>query len=369
MISFQSLLTNSKYMLHQGKLQLVARAATGYVKYLAGQRPRLRYVDVIMHYACNLKCEHCSCETLKDSSRKQLTPEDWGRVAKQAEKMGVITFGVQGGEPLVYKDLDKVLANLNTQRNFISIKTNGTIASPELFEKLKKAGVDSLTVGFGPVPNEYEFDDYNRMTRKLKDAFSISFETVKMISEAGLKPMMSVVVSKENIGSKVFQGIIDLAREHGAILNCALAVPVGSWALNYDIMLRAEDRKELNQIMQENPHVRTDFESNWMIDGCGALKEKVYISPYGDVLPCPFIHISFGNVLEEPLDVIWRRGCQQNTFAEYPPVCIAAEDEIFLSYLNIAEQKGAQMPIRFDDPDISELLKTTHKERVNKVSR
>jgi len=369
MISFQSLLTNSRYMIHQRKLQLVARAACGYVNYFIRKTPRLRYVDIIMHYGCNLSCEHCSCETLKDKSRRQLNPDDWGRVARQCEKLGTIIYGVQGGEPLVYKHLDKVIYNLNPKRNFISLKTNGTIASMELFHKLKKMGVDSVTVGFGPVPNEYKFDDYNLMTRKLKGAFSLSLRTVNMISDAGIKPMMSVVISRENIGSRVFQGIIDLASEYGAILNCALAVPVGAWALNYDIMLNADDRKALNRIMSENSHVRTDFQSNWFIEGCGALKEKIYISPYGDVLPCPFIHISFGNVLEESLEDIWRRGCRMKTFSEYAPVCIAAEDVTFLSYLDIAKRKGKRMPIRFDDPDIQELLQTTYKERVARVTR
>lgn len=174
MVSLKSLLINTRYMIHQRKLQLAARTAFGYVNYFMGKRPRLRYVDIIVHYGCNLKCEHCSCETLKDTSRRWLTPDDWGRVARQCEKLGAVIYGVQGGEPLVYKELDKVIHNLNPKRNFISIKTNGTIASMELFHELRKQGVDSMTVGFGPVPNEYEFDDYNLMTRKLKDAFSLS---------------------------------------------------------------------------------------------------------------------------------------------------------------------------------------------------
>ncbi len=31
--------------------------------------------------------------------------------------------------------------------------------------------------------------------------------------------------------------------------------------------------------------------------GCPAGMEKIYITPYGDVIPCPFIHIGFGNIL------------------------------------------------------------------------
>jgi len=368
MISLDNLLINAGYMIHQFKPRLVVRTAGGYLNYFFKQGPRLRYVDVILHYGCNLKCEHCSCETLKDSSRRQLSPEDWKRVALECEQLGSIVFGIQGGEPLIYKDLDKVIQYLNPKRNFLSIKSNGTVASDELFKKLRFAGIDSMTVGFGPIPNEYDFSDYNRVSRRLKDAFALSLKTVEALSRNGIRPMMSVVISRKNIGSSVFKGIIGIAKEYHSVLTCALAVPIGAWENHDEIMLLEEDRKALNEIMRENPHVRTDFQTTWTLDGCAALTEKLYISPYGDVLPCPFIHISFGNVLEEPLEKIWRRGVGIKTFSEYPAACIAAEDRVFLEYLKIAEKKNKKLPIRFDDPDIALLLNSTHLERQKRIS-
>ncbi len=364
MLSFQELLTNFKYLTHNNKPKLLARTAYNYSLYLMGKRPRIRYIDCILYYDCNLKCAHCSCETLKDKSRKQLTPKDWGNVARQAEKLGAIIFGIQGGEPLVYPQLlEEVIKEIDSSRNFISVKTNGTIASEELFGKLKKWKVDSVTVGFGPVPNEFEFDDYDRITRHLKDSYNIALKTVELLAKAGIKPMMSVVISRKNIRSKVFQGMIDIAKSYNSILTCALAVPVGSWESNYDLMLRPEDRKELEAIMKQHPHVRTDFSTNWSIKGCGALKEKLYISPYGDVLPCPFVHISFGNVLNESLDVIWKRGISTKAFGEYPSVCLAAEDKKFLSYLEVAKRNGKLLPISSNDSEIKKILSTTEAER------
>jgi MoaA/NifB/PqqE/SkfB family radical SAM enzyme len=364
MISLSSLLLNFKYMAHQFKPKLVLRTAYQYSRYLLGARPRLRYVDVIMDYGCNLRCEHCSCESLKDTARRQLAPEDWGRVAREAEALGAIIFGVQGGEPLVYPRIEEVIRAIDPSRNFISVKSNGTVASEELFAKLKDWGVDSVTVGFGPVPNEFEFEDYDAISRRLKDAFKTSLRSVEMLARAGVKPMMSVVISRRNIRSPVFKSMIDLARQHGCVLNCALAVPVGSWERDYDLMLGPEDRRELERIMRANPHVRTDFESNWCVNGCGALKEKVYISPYGDVLPCPFIHISFGNVFEEPLETIWRRGAATAAFREYAPVCIAAEDRKFLGYLEAAAEKKLKLPLRWDDPQVQDIIRTTYAQRV-----
>jgi MoaA/NifB/PqqE/SkfB family radical SAM enzyme len=57
--------------------------------------------------------------------------------------------------------------------------------------------------------------------------------------------------------------------------------------------------------------------------------EKVYITPYGDVIPCPFIHVSFGNVRETPLTAIVQRMREVPRFGKYQDICVAAEDEEF----------------------------------------
>ena len=110
MITLKNLLINFQYMIYNFKPKLVFRVVYQYGRYiLGGRRPRLRYVDCILHYGCNLKCAHCSCESLKNMFRKTLSPEDWGRVAREAEKLGAIIFGVQGGEPLIYSKLGETI--------------------------------------------------------------------------------------------------------------------------------------------------------------------------------------------------------------------------------------------------------------------
>jgi len=42
--------------------------------------------------------------------------------------------------------------------------------------------------------------------------------------------------------------------------------------------------------------------------GCIAVKGMISITQYGDVMPCPYIHTSLGNVFTEPLKNIIQRG-------------------------------------------------------------
>jgi len=42
--------------------------------------------------------------------------------------------------------------------------------------------------------------------------------------------------------------------------------------------------------------------------GCIGVKGMISITQYGDVQPCPYIHVSIGNVFDEPLSNIIQRG-------------------------------------------------------------
>ena len=65
------------------------------------------------------------------------------------------------------------------------------------------------------------------------------------------------------------------------------------------------------------------------------MKEAIYITPFGDVLCCPFIHISFGNLHDESLRTIRERALGYNFLAEHAKQCLAAEDRAFIgSYVS-----------------------------------
>ncbi len=50
---------------------------------------------------------------------------------------------------------------------------------------------------------------------------------------------------------------------------------------------------------------------------------------HGDVLPCPFIHVSFGNVRNALLSDIVTKMRRVPQFGTYPDICVAAEDCYF----------------------------------------
>jgi hypothetical protein len=134
----------------------------------------------------------------------------------------------------------------------------------------------------------------------------------------------------------------------GSVFLYNLAVPCGNWQGSEDILLTGTDRMFLDQLLQEYPGSSTDHEPGRRGAGCPAGLEKLYITPYGDVLPCPFIHISFGNIKTRPLTEIVAEMQRVSWFRQYQHQCIAAESVVFRkTVLNKIPDHGR--PVPFDD--------------------
>ena len=63
--------------------------------------------------------------------------------------------------------------------------------------------------------------------------------------------------------------------------------------------------------------------------GCTTVN-RLYITPLGDVLVCPFVHIKIGNILEQSLREIVDYGFSIKHFREHSDLCLAGEDQSFV---------------------------------------
>ena len=56
--------------------------------------------------------------------------------------------------------------------------------------------------------------------------------------------------------------------------------------------------------------------------GCNAVN-RLYITPKGDVLACPFLHVKLGNIYEQSLKEIVDYGFSIKYFSDYQDLCLA----------------------------------------------
>lgn len=322
---FRKYLLNFRYAFRINKPLLTLRLINTYLNIIFFRKKPLRYLDLAIGYDCNLRCEHCFTVSLRKDSRRKISPDEYREVVKQAMELGAINFSFQGGEPALNPDLIEFIKNSYPERNLISVTTNGTLLDEEKITALKKAGVDILTISLdSAVPEEHD------RFRGVKGTFDKTMNTINFALKNGLNVTLSAVASHQNIRSKGLIDLIGLTHELKVILFLALAAPLGRWKDNEDIILTEDDREYLYKLVKKYPLLRTDFEANYVHWGCGAVKEILYITPYGDVLGCPFLHISLGNIFEDSLKSIKDRALKHPYFDHYHHLCLAAEDREFM---------------------------------------
>ncbi len=318
-------LINFRYAFRIKKPLLIARLISTYLKIIFLRRRPLRYVDFAIGFACNLNCEHCFATALQDDSRRKIAPAEYRRVVEEAMRLGAVNFSFQGGEPLLYPELLEFIENSHPDRNLISVTTNGTLLDERKIGELKRAGVDILTVSLDSADPEI----HDRF-RGCPGSFAKTVSAIKLALENGLNVTLGAVVSRQNVRSREIINLIELAHELNVIIFLALAAPLGKWAQRGDVVLTPDDRSYLDRLRKSYPLLRTDFEANYVHRGCGAVKEILYLTPYGDVLGCPFLHFSLGNIFEEELAAIRERALRNPYFARYHHLCLAAEDRKFM---------------------------------------
>jgi len=250
---------------------------------------------------------------------------DYQRVCQQAMSMGALNFSFQGGEPLLIENLHEYIRACKPKLNVISLTTNGSLLNRGRVAYLKRVGVDILTVSLDSADPE-EHDRF----RGFRGAHARALSAIDEALAQGLHVTLGTTVSHMNLRSAGITRLIEYAENKKVILVFNLATPVGNWSGVDDVLLTDEDMAIIRCWVRKHQYIRTDFEANLYRPGCGAVKEILYLTPYGDVLACPFLHISLGNVLEESLPDIRRRALTVPEFTVYADKCLCAEDRDFM---------------------------------------
>ncbi len=336
---------NFRYAFNIRKPRLMARLAKNYFNLLFFKNIPLRYVDVAVDYRCNLRCLHCSAARFSRQSSEKMFLDDYRRLGRQCLEMGAVTVGLTGGEPTLCPDLGEIIKAFHPERTMITLITNAVLFDEEKILGFKKLGVDVLCVSL----DSYSADEHDAF-RGVKGAHQKALQAIDLALKHSLKVAVATTITHQNLRSDSIRSLIEMTKEKGLLMIFSLACPAGRWSREDEkILLDQEDIKYMNSLFGVYPHLRRDFESNWLTAGCGAGNEKLYFTPDGEVLPCPFIHITFGNVKKEPLPAIHARLMKIPEFKGYPPKCLSGEDRDFSGKYVVKANTREKVPVDYTE--------------------
>ncbi|MBQ8822435.1 MAG: GTP 3',8-cyclase MoaA [Lachnospiraceae bacterium] len=180
----------------------------------------INYMRISITDKCNLRCRYCMPDgvTLTNMS-ELLSYEEIVSVCQQAVSLGITRFKVTGGEPLVRREADKLVAMIKEVPGVeqVTLTTNGILLK-EYAEKLKMAGIDGINVSLDTL-NAEKFREITGF-----DALNKVLEGIDAALKAGLKVKINSVLTKDNAD---YRSLISFAQEKGIVLRFIEMMPIG----------------------------------------------------------------------------------------------------------------------------------------------
>jgi len=171
-------------------------AYKGRQRYLS---PRLKELWIHTNNSCNLACEHCLVSSDPDGDPGL----DSARILSlidEAAAAGVARFYFTGGEPFYRKDIFDLVDRVTLEhRRELRILTNGILFKGEVLKRLKSRAGELLHFqvsldGATPTTND---------AIRGAGTYSKILAGVRSLTEAGLAPTLSTVITKENVAEMV----------------------------------------------------------------------------------------------------------------------------------------------------------------------
>ena len=149
----------------------------------------LRDLRISVTDRCNFRCTYCMPRAVYNSSfrflprAEILSFEEIERLAKIFVSMGVRKIRITGGEPLLRRDLPKLIARLSRLDVDLALTTNGTQLA-EMSKDLVAAGLKRVTVSL----DSLDQDQFQKITDSTATVQSV-LDGIEAAHTAGLRPV------------------------------------------------------------------------------------------------------------------------------------------------------------------------------------
>ncbi len=265
--------------------------------------------NLAITHKCQCQCIHCSADPFKDSSREELSVDEIKKVVDGALDLGATLVIYVGGEPMLREDLYELIEHVDKSKAVVMIFTNGLLLTEENVKRLKDAGLFSLNISIDHSESVLH-DEF----RKVTGCYEKAFEGASRAREAGILTGISTYATHENLRDGHLERLLRIANKEGfaevTIFDC---IPSGRFLKDTSKILGPAERKAVIALARKY-YETTPMGINAMAlinspmgVGCYGASSQFYMTAYGDINPCDFNPINFGNVRDMPIQSIWKK--------------------------------------------------------------
>jgi len=256
-----------------------------------------------LSYECNCKCRICERWKKSSNLNDQLNTKEIFKMLEDAKKTGIIYYVVEGGEPLLSKDLPLILKYAKKLNLKTTVITNG-FCLKERYQEIHPF-IDSLVVSLDS--NDVLHDEM----RRLKGIRDRAIEGIKLFRNSKTKIVINSVLCKLNV--EKIDGLIKLSKD--------LEIPIIFQPMdiykgyNEDIRLTQPEIKKtflkIFKMKKDGYNIGNSFYYlQYIIENkpyvCNAPKCYTYVEPNGNIVSCcDIFNKIWGNVKQKQFKEIF----------------------------------------------------------------
>ncbi len=179
----------------------------------------IKYVRLSVTDRCDFRCVYCMSEDMQFLPRSQvLNLEEIARLGKIFSGLGIETFRLTGGEPLLRQNLPWLVEQLASHSEVV-MTTNGARLN-QFATTLKQAGLSRLNISLDTL-NEQQFHELTR-TGHLKDVL----KGIDAAQHAGFAIKLNAVIMKGRNDDQILP-LVAFAQAHGLDISFIEEMPLG----------------------------------------------------------------------------------------------------------------------------------------------
>ena len=185
---------------------------------------KIDYLRISVTEDCNLKCIYCIDENniLSTCHKDILTNDEIIKIATQCADLGIKKIRITGGEPLVRKNIENLIYELNNIDGIeeIYITTNGVLLHDKI-ENLKNDGLTGVNISLDSLNK----DRFKKLTKF--DKLSNVLSSIDKCLELGLKVKINTVIV-DDINKDEIIDFVNLTKDKDLYIRFIELMPIGA---------------------------------------------------------------------------------------------------------------------------------------------
>lgn len=248
---------------------------------------------------CQCACARCAVNGGQKAAAPELSGEEITGLLAEAAGLGAREVSFFGGEPLLRGDLAELIRRARALGLRAAINTNGLLLDEDAAERLSKAGLSAAGISLDDPSRELH--DRGRGVPGLWEKAAAG---ARALVKLGVPVDISFCADRERLRDGRAAKMVGVAASLGARLRILSPMRAGRWDGRPGEVLAAGDIEILRSLLSPG-------RAHWVIspvDGpdsdfvCSSLDRwKVDVTASGDVVPCTYFPVPFGNIRRESL--------------------------------------------------------------------